>query len=485
MFSSLLRFLAIWQVSMSTTQEGLEETALSAVDACVLAVEAYFPCDGAVDHQCLCEQYMWRLSCYDQHAPLAHPSRRPIATSINHHCRSAGSLEAAWINDNMALHRRQVETALSSLVGEAFTVTSLIPPAETEVTGLVPLPNYTVPVIAPPSDIAVVITGSNGQLFLSYLKSTSEPVPATPPANSAPSGGEALPTESGAWSGSATPGASANSARTSSTSSPAPGSSSGSSGSSGPSAGLIAGAVIGSVAVLVLIGILVMLILRHKRKQKASTPTDGAVEIGGAGVGRGADTSPAVDGAGEKGTQGKYSFTQEGEMPTSANVWELEGHVLPADYTLPHIYNGPASDSYHTLQSSKLLPSNFHIPLPCPLKVENRSTFPNHKTSTPAAPATAPTKPIFLNFASDAAPVLCGLAPVVLSSDAVDAEGVARSTMNGSPQDEVVDCAKEMPRSESSADMERSEVFILEMGWICWRVGMETELVASYGKECV
>lgn len=185
----------------------------------------------------------------------------------------------------MVLHRRQAETALSSLVDEVFTVTPALPPGET---GLVPLPSYIVTIISPPSGIAV-------------------------------------PTESGAWSGSATPGAGASGAGTLSTSSPAPGSS-GSSGSSGPSAGLIAGAVIGSVAVLVLVGILVMLILRHKRKQKASTPTDGAVEIG-VGRGRGADPDPGVDGAGEKGTQGDSAFTQEREMPTSANVWELEGHA--------------------------------------------------------------------------------------------------------------------------------------------------------------
>lgn len=103
------------------------------------------------------------------------------------------------------------------------------------------------------------------------------------------------------------------------------------------------------------------------------------------------------------------------------------------------------------------------------LTLEYPAVTPDYKTSTPAAPATAPTKPIFLNFPSGAAPVLCGLTAVVLSSDAVDAEGVARSTMKGSPQDDVGDCAKEIPRRESSADMERTEVFILEMSLlVCW-----------------
>ncbi|KAF1828399.1 hypothetical protein BDW02DRAFT_652085 [Decorospora gaudefroyi] len=227
-----------------------------AITSCLSAVESYFPCIASSttpNHTCLCEQYLWRVSCFDNHAsdPASHPDRSAVEVTMQDYCRAAGSIGAETVQRKHYRQRRQIGGWLSSVVGDVTSIlsnndisvpTGIIASVASSVVDLLPTGEG-----ANPTSVAAAVTSA-----LEITTTASSTVENT----------------------SGTEGSSASSATTSRDPSPstssaaAAASSSGS--SSGPSAGLIAGVVVGGVAALALIGIFVLLLLRHRKKRVKS-----------------------------------------------------------------------------------------------------------------------------------------------------------------------------------------------------------------------
>ncbi|KAH7083715.1 hypothetical protein FB567DRAFT_90776 [Paraphoma chrysanthemicola] len=338
MFAPLLKLVPAlgWSTfSVSTVDASREQRS---IDACISAVQIYFSCDliAPINHTCLCEQFTWHTACYDNHAssPPSYPLYAIAQADMHSQCRAAGSLGAATIQRRYHQQRRQINSILSSVgnVAASFlSAQSLSIAIPTAVPSIPGVPTTSTTPAAEASTTASAVSDSNS----------------TPRTFST--------------SSSLTPSPSSQSSSTSTSSS-----STSSNKSSSPSPGLIAGAVIGSIALLILLGILIMLILRHKRrnhtqKHNSSPPTyaSPSLEHGSASarsldetlvdrtpmaerrdlasthMGGGMRMGGGLASGNEKevyrASEPEVSMPIESEMQTSANVWELDGRETGRD----------------------------------------------------------------------------------------------------------------------------------------------------------
>ncbi|KAI8940429.1 hypothetical protein NX059_004117 [Plenodomus lindquistii] len=219
-----------------------------AIDSCVNAVQIYFPCDSQVQsttHACLCEQYLWRVTCFDEHATTASSllDRETTESDANRYCRAAGSFSANVIQRERNIYGRQIGNIISSIAGQ--------------VTSILASNDVTVPT-------AIITSAING-VIQTLEPSAASTADVTAIASSIEAAASSLATASPTRSSSSTQSSTTANAEPIVTSS----------GSSKPNIGLIVGAVVGGVAALALIGILIMLILRHKKRRSTPpTPTD-------------------------------------------------------------------------------------------------------------------------------------------------------------------------------------------------------------------
>ncbi|KAF1842693.1 uncharacterized protein K460DRAFT_133199 [Cucurbitaria berberidis CBS 394.84] len=325
-----------------------------AIDNCISAVQIYFPYESTTptNYTSLCEQYLWRVACYDDHAstPSSHPDRATIEMDMHAYCRVAGSVDATKVQRQYHAQRRQINSILSSIGGE---ISSFLSSASVTIV---------LPSLASRSPVASVapsaFTTPPASAVQSMRSSVSTPVA---PASSARS---SVPTPTRSLTQGLATSSNSDVSQSIAQSTSSPRAASISSTRSRPSAGLIAGVVIGSVAVLVLFGILLMLVLRHKRK-KTSTKTSAAENgEGNVAVYRGEPSVETITAeesiVGDEKTvyQSREPpsepppLPRENEMPTSANVWELDARERPPPVELEagntYIpYKTPDSKSAH------------------------------------------------------------------------------------------------------------------------------------------
>ncbi|KAJ5026917.1 hypothetical protein J3E72DRAFT_385861 [Bipolaris maydis] len=226
-----------------------------AMTSCLSAVKSNFPCHTipAPDYACLCSQHLWRISCYENYAPgpWDHADRTVTEGHAHNTCRAAGSVVLDKVQKEHARRKRQIGDFLSSIVGDVSSILSskgvTVPTAviESVAGGVV----NALPTPVDPTSIAVRVTATsavgdeNGSMTITNIGEFTS--------SSTRRAASVTSSEGLASSSSATP---------------LPLSPSNS--DSETSAGLIAGVVIGAIAALALIGIFILLLLRHRRKNK-------------------------------------------------------------------------------------------------------------------------------------------------------------------------------------------------------------------------
>ncbi|KAH9878939.1 hypothetical protein J1614_002374 [Plenodomus biglobosus] len=337
MFAALLALLP----SLAVQNGGDGQLGFSAMNSCVEAVQIYFPCKSqvrATNYICLCEQYLWRVTCFEEHATSAssHSDRRTAEADATRYCRAAGSFGASIVQRKQRLNGRQIGSVISSIAGE--------------VTSILASHGVTVPT-------AIITSAING--VIQDLEPSSSPKDVTATASSSE------PTASNIVTSPPSPSTSATHPSTTATTEPITTSSA----LPQPPTTLIVGAVVGGIAALALLGILTMLILKHKKRKTAShTPTDkeasprtcssnsicrstltnesppitdantasfaGFTRTPGVGAGTGAVGCSAPSLVAHPQTEEKIAFHMQSqypranEMATTANIWELDGREM-------------------------------------------------------------------------------------------------------------------------------------------------------------
>ncbi|KAH7372321.1 hypothetical protein BKA66DRAFT_468692 [Pyrenochaeta sp. MPI-SDFR-AT-0127] len=334
MLAALLKLIPTLRWSAFLAQDAHHEQL--AIDTCISAVQIYFPCDSTVitNSTCLCEQYLWHVACYDNHAstPSSHPNHAIAETDMKGHCRAAGSLGAAMVQRQYHLQRRQIGSILSSIGGELSSFLS----SPTSVGAV--FPSVIESETPTPSATPAISTTPRPSAVQSIRSALSTPV-----VTSSSAKGSVVPTPSSRSPGSTLATVTSNSGISQSTArstAPSATSAASSSSASGPSTGLIVGAAIGGVAVLALIGIFIMLILRHKRKKSSTKASATESEEHNAAMYRGEpSTSTIAANSAAEDEKHVYHHTREppvyqqgrdNEMGISANVWEIDGRERPA-----------------------------------------------------------------------------------------------------------------------------------------------------------
>ncbi|KAF2825701.1 hypothetical protein CC86DRAFT_446340 [Ophiobolus disseminans] len=343
MFAPILKLVPALRLPSSSFQEVNHEQI--AIDACIDAVQIYFPCDAITptNHTCLCEQYTWHVTCYDNHAsnPPAQPSHASTTQRLHDYCDAAGDAGAALVQHKYKRERRQLNSILNSVGGVVASFLS----SQTAVGIPTAIPSIRVPSVVP---LASVTPPQS----IAHAPASSAQSNTATPSNAQSSPTTPTPTTLQSTTSATTPDSSHSSAQ--STSSPAPATASK---SSSPSPGLIAGAVIGGIAVLILLGILIMLILRHKRKNRhpplptyqPTTATASARSLDETLVDRTPMTENQVLASREgmvysgnekevyRSSEPEVEMPRESELYTSANVWELDGRetAVPSELESP------------------------------------------------------------------------------------------------------------------------------------------------------
>ncbi|KNG44562.1 hypothetical protein DDE82_007655 [Stemphylium lycopersici] len=234
----------------------------------------YFPCvantSTTPDYTCLCEQYLWRLSCFDNHAsnPLSHLDRATADIATTDFCRKAGSVGVERVKREHQRQKRQIGDFLSSIVGDVSSVlssngvtvpTAVIESVADSVVNALPTPanptSIAAEITAAATEISSTATSANEEGSGTATSAQAESTEVSQTGNTAKSASLQEPVSSSSAAAAAASAAAASSSDS----------------DSGPSAGLIAGVVVGAVAALALIGIFVLLLLRHRKKKKNQT----------------------------------------------------------------------------------------------------------------------------------------------------------------------------------------------------------------------
>lgn len=306
-----------------------------AIISCLSAVKSNFPCHTTPtpDYACLCSQYLWRISCYENYVsgPWAHADRAITQGDAHNTCREAGSVAVDEVRKEHAQRKRQIGNFLSSIVGDVSSIlsskgvtvpTTVIESVAGGVVNALPTPVDLTSIAAMFTAISAA-GDENGTMTITKIGTS---------------------TSSSTWravSASSSEGPASSSSVISLLPSP-------SNPDSGPSAGLIAGVVVRAIAALALIGIFILLLLRHRRKNKyqpSSPLTD-------------KETSPIIS-----------SFSSNGCVP-QLNT----SSIIPTHTTLP-TGTPTASASPEPVLHSPISPVSPVIPPEQALWISSPSTF--------------------------------------------------------------------------------------------------------------